>query len=199
MQSRVFKSVCFWALLNRKEYRRVFLPKIGWVGYRKSRLIKGTPKNITLSRKGKYWYLSIQTEYEKEIPLHPSNSIVGIDMGIKRFATLSNGEVFKPLNSFGKLKAKLKRHQRRLAKKIKFSANWKKQKRKISSLHEHIARARRDYLHKISTKISKSHAMEVLAKIAFAAKFDDFDSKGYCSKLTYPAKDRRFRTIALRG
>ena len=88
--------------------------------------------------------------------------MVGIDMGIKRFATLSNKEVFKPLNSFGKLKAKLKRHQRRLAKKIKFSANWKKQKRKISSLHEHIARARRDYLHKISTKISKSHAMVVI-------------------------------------
>ena len=117
--------------------RRVFLPKIGWVGYRKSRLIKGTPKNITLSRKGKHWYISIQTEYEKEIPLPPSNSIVGIDMGIKRFATLSNGEVFKPLNSFAKLKAKLKRYQRRLAKKIKFSANWKKQKRKISSLHEY--------------------------------------------------------------
>ena len=117
--------------------RRVFLPKIGWVGYRKSRLIKGTPKNITLARKGKHWYISIQTEYEKEIPLPPSNSIVGIDMGIKRFATLSNGEVFKPLNSFAKLKAKLKRYQRRLAKKIKFSANWKKQKRKISSLHEY--------------------------------------------------------------
>ncbi|MEM7175007.1 MAG: hypothetical protein AAF443_03640 [Chlamydiota bacterium] len=54
--------------------RRVFLPKIGWVGYRKSRSIKGAPKNITLSRKGKYWYISVQTEYEKEIPL-PSYSI----------------------------------------------------------------------------------------------------------------------------
>ena len=145
--------------------RRVFLPKIGWIGYRKSRLIKGAPKNITLSRKGKYWYISIQTEYEKEIPLHPSHSIVGIDMGIKRFATLSNGEVFKPLNSFAKLKAKLKRYQRRLTKKTKFSANWKKQKRKIRSLHEHIARTRRDYLHKISTKICKSHAMIVIEEL----------------------------------
>ena len=141
---------------------RIFLPKTGWISYRKSRLIKGTPKNITLSRKGKYWYISIQTEYEKEIQLHSSKSIVGIDMGIKRFATLSNKEVFKPLNSFAKLKAKLKRYQRRLRKKTKFSANWKKQKRKISTLHQHIARARRDYLHKISTKISKSHAMVVV-------------------------------------
>ena len=41
--------------------RRVFLPKIGWISYRKSRSIKGTPKNITLFWKGKYWYISIQT------------------------------------------------------------------------------------------------------------------------------------------
>ena len=74
--------------------RRVFLPKIGWVRYRKSRSIKGETKNITLSRKGKYWYVSIQTEYEKEVPSPPSKSIIGIDMGIKRFATLSNGEVY---------------------------------------------------------------------------------------------------------
>lgn len=148
-----------------EDQKRIFRPKLGWLSYRKSRSITGTPKNITLSRKGKYWYISIQTEYEKEIPSHPSKSIVGIDMGIKRFATLSDGEVLKPLNSFATLKAKLKRYQRRLAKKTKFSANWKKQKKKISSLHEHIARTRRDYLHKISTKISKSHAMVVVEEL----------------------------------
>ncbi len=49
----------------------------------------GTPKNITLSRKGTSWYISIQTEYEKEIPSHPSKSIVGIDMGIKRTSGVS--------------------------------------------------------------------------------------------------------------
>ena len=63
------------------------------------------------------------------------------------------------------LKAKLKQYQRRLRRKTKFSANRKKQKRKISSLHEHIARARRNYLHKISTKISKSHAMVIVEEL----------------------------------
>jgi len=148
-----------------EEKKRIFLPKIGWINYRKSRSIIGNPKNVTLSRKGEYWYISIQTEYEKKIIPHPSQSIVGVDMGIKRFATLSDGEIFNPLNSFAKLKVKLKRYQRHLAKKTKFSANWKKQRRKISSLHEHIARARRDYLHKISTKISKSHAMIVVENL----------------------------------
>ena len=83
-------------------------------------------------------------------------------MGIKRLATLSNGTFFPPLNRFETLKNKLALHQRRLAKKVKFSSNWKKQKRKIAALHEHIACARHDYLHKTSTEISKSHAAIVV-------------------------------------
>ncbi len=137
---------------------RIFLPKIGWISYRKSRSITGTAKNITISRKGKHWYISIQTEEEKEIKKPTTITALGVDVGIKRLATLSSGAFFQPLNKFKGLKNKLARHQRRLAKKVKFSSNWKKQKRKVAALHEHIASARRDYLHKISTKISKSHA-----------------------------------------
>jgi len=142
-----------------KNTNRIFLPKIGWISYRKSRDITGTVKNITVSRKGKHWYISIQTEQEKEIQLPSMLLSVGIDVGVKRFATLSNGTFFLPLNKFKALKHKLILHQRRLAKKVKFSSNWKKQKRKIAMLHEHIAHARHDYLHKISTKLSKSHAV----------------------------------------
>jgi transposase len=67
---------------------RVFLPKIGWARFRKSREIKGTPRNITVSRRGEHWYISIQTEMEVATPVHPSTSVVGIDLGIARFATI---------------------------------------------------------------------------------------------------------------
>ncbi|MDN3509596.1 MAG: transposase [Candidatus Neptunochlamydia sp.] len=134
--------------------RDLFLLKIRWVVCRKSRSIKG-----------KHWYISIQTEHEQKIHSHTSNSIIEIDMGIKKFTTFSSGKVFKPLNSFAKLKAKLKRYQRRLTKKTKFSTNWKKQKRKIAPLCEHIARARRDYLHKILMEISKNHPMVVVEEL----------------------------------
>ncbi len=81
----------------------VFLPKVGWLGFRKSRQIEGSPRNLTVSRRGDHWFISIQTEKEIDDPVHPSTSAVGIDPGVARFATLSDGTVFEPLNSFGKL------------------------------------------------------------------------------------------------
>ncbi|MBE0468198.1 MAG: IS200/IS605 family element transposase accessory protein TnpB [Methyloprofundus sp.] len=141
---------------------KVFLPKIGWVKYRNSRQVIGDVKNMTISRKGKYWYVSIQTEYEAAILHHQSTSMVGIDLGVKRFLTLSDGSYIEPLNSFKKWEKKLALAQRKLARKAKFSANWKKQKQIITRLHERIANARLDFLHKSSTEISKNHAMIVV-------------------------------------
>ncbi|NHU29906.1 transposase, partial [Proteus mirabilis] len=57
---------------------------------------------------------------------------------------------------------KLARLQRKLSRKITFSANWQKQKRKIQRLHTHIANIRKDYLHKVTSEISKNHAMIVI-------------------------------------
>jgi putative transposase len=94
---------------------RLFLPKIGWVNYRNSRKVVGIPKNVTVSRKGNYWHVSIQVEYKANLLIHKSSSIVGIDMGVKHFATLSNGKVYEPLNSFKKNSEKLATLQRQLS------------------------------------------------------------------------------------
>ncbi|MGB4497278.1 MAG: transposase [Methylococcaceae bacterium] len=142
-----------------QEENRIFLPKIGWVRYRNSRKIIGTPKNVTVSRKGKHWYVSIQVEYEATILEHKSTSAIGIDMGVKRFATLSDGSFIEPLNSFKKSAEKLATLQRKLKHKKKFSKNWQKQKAKITKHHEQIASARRDYLHKKSTVICENQAV----------------------------------------
>lgn len=147
---------------------RVFLPKIGWVSYRNSRTIEGLPKNITVSESGAAWFVSIQTEIVIESPKHPSASMVGLDVGIAKFATLSTGEIFEPVNSFKTHQKKLAKLQRRLAKKEKFSNNWKKQKRKIQKLHSKIANIRRDYLHKTTSTISKNHACIVLEDLNIA-------------------------------
>ena len=141
---------------------RVYLPKIGWVGYRNSRKLEGTPKNITVSCHAGKWYISVQCEIEIDAPQHPSHSLVGVDLGVKRFATLSDGTVYEPLNSFKRHQGKLKREQRKLSRKTKFSANWQKQKSQITRLHKKIADCRRDYLHKVTSEISNNHAMIVI-------------------------------------
>ena len=66
----------------------------------------GEVKNVTISRKCGKWFVSIQTEYEIKTPT-PNGGEIGIDMGIVRFATLSNGEYFEPINAFKTLKGKL--------------------------------------------------------------------------------------------
>ena len=141
---------------------RIFLPKIGYVRYRKSRKIKGTPKQVTVSLSAGRWYVSIQTEREVPEPVHPSQSVVGIDMGIARFATFSDGSSIRPLHSFRKHEKKLAKLQRKLAKRVKFSANWQKLKAKIQRLHRTIANVRNDFLHKTTTIISKNHALVVI-------------------------------------
>jgi putative transposase len=138
---------------------RLFLPKLGWVRYRNSRNMLGMAKNITVSSTGEKWFVSIQTQREVEAPQHPSTSIVGIDVGIARFATLSNGAVFEPVNSFRKQQQRLARYQRAMSRKTKYSSNWKKAKAKVTKLHQKIGNIRRDYLHKTTTTISQNHAM----------------------------------------
>ncbi|HBN7054804.1 TPA: transposase [Escherichia coli] len=141
---------------------RIFLPKLGWMRYRNSRQVTGVVKNVTVSQSCGKWYISIQTESEVSTPVHPSASMVGLDAGVAKLATLSDGTVFEPVNSFQKNQKKLARLQRQLSRKVKFSNNWQKQKRKIQRLHSCIANIRRDYLHKVTTTVSKNHAMIVI-------------------------------------
>ena len=141
------------------ENARLFLPKLGWMRYRNSRDMLGTPKNITVSSSGGKWFASIQTEREVEQPVPVSTSVIGIDVGITRFATLSDGTFIEPLNSFKKHQQRLAQYQRAMARKVKFSNNWKKAKAKVQRIHTRIGNARRDFLHKCSHAISQNHAM----------------------------------------
>jgi len=142
---------------------RIFLPKVGWVRYRNSRRIEGKQKQVTVSRSHDGWYFSVQVEVKfHEAPIHPSRSSVGIDRGVKQFAALSDGTIIDAGNPLKSRLGRIVRLQRKLARKVKFSNNWKKQKGKISKLHGRVADARRDFLHKATTSISKNHAIVVM-------------------------------------
>ena len=141
---------------------RIFLPKIGWVRYYNSRKTEGTPKNVTVSLTAGKWFVSIQTERDVPEPVHPSQSAVGIDMGVVHFATLSDGSSIKPINCYRKYEKKLATLQRKMSKRVRLSANWRKLKARIQRLHHKIANTRKDFLHKTTTTISKNHAFVVI-------------------------------------
>lgn len=142
--------------------RRIKLPKLGWIGFHKSQAIEGSIRNATVSQEAGHWYVSIQVEVKLNEVYHPSAKCVGLDVGIAQFATLSDGSPIESLNIFRKWEKELGKAQKALARKIKWSQNFKKQKARIQRLHRKIANIRRDFLHKCSTRLCKSHAMIVV-------------------------------------
>ncbi len=144
------------------DHNRIKLPKLGWVKFFHSQKVVGNVRHATIAREGNHWYVSICVEFEQKLPKHLPTSAVGIDVGVANFAALSNGILIEPINSFRYCAKRLAILQRRLAKKEKFSNNWKKVLTKIRNIHRKIARVRRDFLHKLTTHLSKSHAMVVV-------------------------------------
>lgn len=140
----------------------LFLPKLGWLRYRNSRDVQGEVKQVTVSSSGGKWFVSIQTEREDAQPVHPSGSMVGLDIGVARFATLSDGTAYAPVGSYRKHEKRLAFLQRRMSRKTKFSDNWKKAKTRVQKLYSKIANIRRDYLHQTSHAISQNHAIVVI-------------------------------------
>lgn len=141
---------------------RIFLPKLGWLRYRKSREVLGTIKNATVIFASGKWFVSIQTEREVDAQVHPATSAVGIDLGIARFATLSDGTFIAPLNSFKRHQQRLARYQRAMSRKVKGSKNWHKAKRRVQRVHSRIAHCRNDFLHKTTTTLCQNHALIVI-------------------------------------
>ena len=127
------------------------LPKLGYLRYRNSREVLGGLRNVTVSQAGGKWFASIQTQREVERPLPTATSAIGIDLGIARFATLSDGSHVAALHSFKRHQKRLARYQRRMARKTRFSSNWKKARARVQKIHLGIANARKDFLHKAPT------------------------------------------------
>jgi putative transposase len=140
------------------EHFKIKVPVIGWLKTYE-RLPQGvTPKSVTISRHADRWFISFKIEFEPTIT-PKSVECVGVDLGISSLATLSTGEVFKGAKSYRKYEKKLPRLQYLLRHKVIGSSNYKKAQLKIARLHRKIANIRKDTLHKLTTYISKNHAV----------------------------------------
>lgn len=139
------------------EGARVFLPKMGWVRFAKSREPEGKIKRATVSRtpSGRY-YVSILCEADIE-PLPVSPNSCGVDMGYRALVTLDDGTAFENPKALHALETKLAQEQRKLSRRTKGSANWEKQRVKVARLQEHITNIRRDALHKVSTSLIREN------------------------------------------
>jgi len=131
-----------------------------------SRTLSGEPTSCTVSQNAcGQWFASFLCE-EEIVKLPPSDKKIGIDVGIESFATLSDGCSFSQPKKIRGLRKKLARLQRLHARKQKGSKNRERARKKVARIHQHIADVRRDFLHKLSTKLVRENqaiAVEDLA------------------------------------
>ncbi len=134
------------------------VPKIPPIRAKLSRQFVGTVKTVTVSQNpsGRY-FASVLVEVPEEVPEKPpidSDTTVGVDLGISHFATLSTGEKIENPRLLGNSLKRLGALQRRMQRKEKGSENREKARRKVARLHEHIANQRKDFLHKLTARLT---------------------------------------------
>jgi putative transposase len=117
--------------------------------------------SATVSEQAGHWYVSVQVE-EEQVVAHNTGPVVGIDLGIKSLATLSDGEVIPNPRHLKRRLKKLKRLQRAVSRRQKGSQNRKKAVRKLARLHRQIKHQRSNTLHQVTTRLAKTKSMLVL-------------------------------------
>ena len=144
--------------------RHIQLPKLGAVKCRITQPIEGRILNATVSRvpSGKYYVSLCCTDVPlPEVPLGKVE-ILGIDVGIKDLIVRSDGVKVPNAKYLQKAERKLRREQRKLSRRKKGSANWRKQKRKVAIVHEKVTNRRKDAIHKATTQaVRESQAIAV--------------------------------------
>ena len=178
--------------------KRLRIPKLGWVRMRESLRFMGKILAAVVSRTADRWYVSISVQVD--LPSHPCENqagICGVDLGLTHLATLSASREHidgpKPLKA---ALIKLRRMNRELARRVKFSANWSKTTRKLGRLHARIAAIRADALHKLTTRLAQSyreivvedlHVKGIVQNRRLARAISDMGLGMFRQQLTYKA------------
>jgi putative transposase len=139
--------------------KSIKLPNIGIVKLRRSDYIPVSGIKVlsaTISERSGRWFISVNCEIDIPDPSDPTGDPIGIDLGIKTLAVVSDGRTFDNPKILRKSQKKLRRVQRSLSRKQKGSNNREETRRKLNKVHYRIANIRRDYLHKITSSIVKA-------------------------------------------
>ena len=155
----------------RCERHRVNIPTLGWVRIKEKGYIPTTKdgwkiKSGTVSMKAGRYYISVLAEVPDVKIISHGNSGIGIDLGVKELAVVSDGKIYKNINKSArvkKLEKKLRREQRCLSRKYEnlkkgesAQKNIQKQKLKVQRLHHRINNIRTDYINKVIAEIVKT-------------------------------------------
>jgi len=155
---------------------RLKLNRIGNIKMKTHRKINGNLKQVTITEKNRKWYASIITDYKME--RKGKNRWVGIDLGIKSFLYDSNKNKISKPNILKSYLKQLKKENQDLSRRKLYSNNWRKQKDKLSKLHNKILEIRKDTLHKLSDDYVKKYKYIVVEKLNIKEMLEKKDKCG---------------------
>jgi putative transposase len=141
------------------ENGKLQLSKLGEVAIHIHRAMEGPVRQLIIKRKSNRWYAIFSVERQALPRSIDRNNAVGIDVGLNKYAVLSNEQSFENPRFLIKTEKLLKKAQRKLAKKKKGSSNLARQVAKVQQLHEKVSNQRRDFLHKLSYKLSHTYSV----------------------------------------
>lgn len=149
----------------RIEGKRIRLPKIGWIRMTKPLRFEGKLiGTVAISERAGKWYASVQVETE-HIPTEKQDGIVGIDLGVKTLATLSDGTQFGNPKALKHYQCLLARAQHQLDRKQKGSNRWKKAKLRVQRIHKCIADIRANATHHATRYIADTYSFVAMESL----------------------------------
>ena len=160
-----FKSASRYRTLNYNQsgfkvdrgHSSITFSKIGTISFKMHRPYSGKVKGILITRSGEQWYVIVQVEQEISASKREGRS-VGIDVGLDSFAVDSDGAVIENPRFYEHSLDRIRKLHQSLARKQRFSKNWKKAKRRLEKAYEHITNQKNDFLHKLSRRYVDTYA-----------------------------------------
>ena len=145
--------------------KTIVLPRLGRLRLKEREYLptsdKATVLSATVSEQAGHWYVSLQVEEEQLVPEN-RGPVVGIDLGVKTLATLSDGEVIPNPRHLKRRLKKLKRLQRVVSRRKKGGKNRKHAVQKLAKLHRQIHNQRQNTLHQVTTRLAKTKSVLVI-------------------------------------
>jgi len=144
--------------------RAIQLPRIGKIRIKekRERYYKGRILSATVRRRANRWFVSVTVEEDILDPQSVRGVPVGVDLGVKTLATLSDGTTFANPRALGRRLRKLKQLHRSLSRKKKGSKNREKSKLRLAKMYLRVFNVRQDTLHKVTTYLAKRHSKVVI-------------------------------------
>ncbi len=136
------------------------LPKLSPLRMAESLRFSGKIVSATVSQKAGRWFASILVKLPDDARPreNQATSPIGVDLGVSKLATLSDGSVFESPRSLRKYEKRLRLLNKSLSRKVKNSSNWRKAKARLANLHYKIGRVRLDAMHKLTTFLAKTYS-----------------------------------------